>query len=83
MEILNPKVVQVPNVGPAAARQRDRHIFYKHWGKDKSNTANSYQNRYPKRLRWTIHADNDNKNTLRAHVEETTSQVPFENVATV
>lgn len=40
----------------------------------KSNTSNSYQNRYPNGLKRTMLADNDNKKTLTAHVEEKTKQ---------
>lgn len=83
MEILHLKVVQVPNAGPAASRQRDRHISSQHQGRDKSNTANSYQNRYSNRLRQTMLADNDKKKTLIAHVEEKIKQAPFEKLAIV
>lgn len=74
MEILHLKVVQVPHAGPAASRQRDRPISSQHEGRNKSNTANSYQNRYPNGLKRTMLADNDNKKTLTAHVEEKTKQ---------
>lgn len=80
MEIPNLKVVQVPNAGPAAAGQRERHISSQHQG-----TKGQIQHCkfLPNRLRWTMLADNDNKSTLTAHVEEKTKQAPFENLAIV